>query len=289
MKHTTDEARKNFEKLPDVLKAALFDPEVANKIFEVGKKYGLTIEKTGFLAEETGHIILGLTHPNEFTDTLKNRLGVDGDDARDIALDISHQVFFPLREALKDTHHIDIKEEALQAPPASIAKPSVPPAPTITPPPQKFSTVLPSQPPHPSSPPPQPVRKPPAQPIDLRAPKKFTPEPPHNIPLINLKETPELPPAPTSSQTQTPTPPPMKETNNTEPISHPMPDVPVPSPKQEAVPPLLVPKPASPPPPPAPTFPQQATPAPPAPPTAQPPPIKTTPSSGTDPYREPVE
>ncbi len=113
-KYTKQQLEERYTRLPPILQETLFSPEVAEKLFEIGKKNGITIEKIGFAAEETGFVILGLTRPREFVSELASRLEVDDDTARKIALDISHQIFFPLREALKQTHQIEIGEEAIQ-------------------------------------------------------------------------------------------------------------------------------------------------------------------------------
>src|SRR3989344_5123898 len=111
--YTQQELKERYEKLPEVLKDAMFNTDIAAKILELGKKHGLTIEKTGFMAEETGFVILGLTRPEELINVLAESLEVKEDQARNIATDLNHQIFFPLREALKTTHQIEIGEATL--------------------------------------------------------------------------------------------------------------------------------------------------------------------------------
>lgn len=112
--YTKQQLQEQYEKLPAVLKDALYSVETADKVHEIGKKSGLTIEKMGFMAEEIGRVILGLTRPGEFIALLAERLETDKDTARKIALDINHQIFFLLREALKQAHQIEMGEAALQ-------------------------------------------------------------------------------------------------------------------------------------------------------------------------------
>ncbi len=131
--YTKQELLEQYEKLPDVLKDALFSVETADKIFAIGKKSGLTVEKIGFLAEETGRVILGLNRPAQFVSALAARLEVDAQIARQIALDINHQIFFPLRQALKETHQIEVGEAELYKeeviPRATAERPQPPKAP----------------------------------------------------------------------------------------------------------------------------------------------------------------
>ena len=151
--YTKRELEAQYEKLPDVLKEALFSVETADKVHEIGKKSGLTIEKMGFMAEEIGRVILGLTRPSEFLSALADRLEVDNDSARKIALDVNHQIFFPLREALKQTHQVEVGEATLQKEPISPISPIRPIRPIRTggpsgapqaPPPQKPETQPPA-------------------------------------------------------------------------------------------------------------------------------------------------
>lgn len=111
-RYTQNEIEEYYRKLPEVLRDALFSPSVAENIFAVGKKFGLTIEKIGFLAEQVGFIVLGLSRPPVFTRVLAESLGMDNDKAREIAKEINSQIFYPLREALKAAHQIEITEPA---------------------------------------------------------------------------------------------------------------------------------------------------------------------------------
>ena len=108
-RHPIELARKHYEQLPSILKEALFSTDVAEQMTEIGKKFGLTIEKTGIMAEETGYVMLGLARPNEFTGNLAHGLQINKDKATDIAAEINHQIFFPLREELKRTHDFDME------------------------------------------------------------------------------------------------------------------------------------------------------------------------------------
>ena len=113
-KYTKQQLEAQYEKLPDTLKDAIFSVEIAEHMFELGKKHGLTMEKTGFAAEETGFVILGFLPPREFAASLASRLDINKEKAMALASDINHQIFFPLREALKDAHHIEVGESAIR-------------------------------------------------------------------------------------------------------------------------------------------------------------------------------
>ena len=66
MAHDKEELLKRYEKLPQAVKDAMFAEASADKIEELGRKYGLLIDKIGALADEVGYFMLGMTHPNDF-------------------------------------------------------------------------------------------------------------------------------------------------------------------------------------------------------------------------------
>ncbi len=109
-----EELEEQFKKLPEVLKDALLSVEGADKLYEIGKKFGLTTEKRGAAAGETGLVIMGLTKPREFVQALASTLIVDADTAKKIASEINHQIFYPLREALRSAHQVEMTEEEIQ-------------------------------------------------------------------------------------------------------------------------------------------------------------------------------
>lgn len=273
--YTKQQLEERYQKLPDILKEAIFSAEVAEKLFEIGKKNGLTIEKVGFMAEETGRVILGLTRPSEFAGVLAERLGVSADAAQKIASDINHQIFFPLREALKQTHQIEVNEEAIQAPtplPAGGGKPERQKVPLVDLSGLKVPTA-------PTGGPPGFLSKEEVEKIVAQKKAATPPPPAPKIPPIDLRIA--HPPQPASLSRPTPPPPPTPPTQLS-------PQVPPPSPP---APPQLTPAiPAAPPS--SPPEPFSKIPAidlrqPLKPPAPEKP--KPKPWQGYDPYKEPIE
>lgn len=134
-KYTQQQLEERYQRLPESLKDAMFSVDIAKRMVEVSHKFGLSIEKSGFLAEETGYVVLGLVRPDEFVSALVDQLEINRETAEKIALEINHQVFYPLREALKKAHFIDIREEdfhkeSLIPKPAPISTPPQTPAPS---------------------------------------------------------------------------------------------------------------------------------------------------------------
>lgn len=90
-----------LEKLSPELKDVMFSGVTAEKMFDIGKRYGLLVDKVGEMAHETGLLMLGVTHPDEFIGNLAARLEVDTQKANVIADDINREIFSPVREHLR--------------------------------------------------------------------------------------------------------------------------------------------------------------------------------------------
>ena len=107
MKNFTEEQIEiMYKNLPNDLKTVFFSANKDETIESIGRKHNLTIDKIGELANETGMVMLGVTHPNEFIGNLAERLEVDKAKARAIAGDINEQAFKKVRESLRKIHNM---------------------------------------------------------------------------------------------------------------------------------------------------------------------------------------
>lgn len=113
-RYTQEQLQDHFRRLPPQLQDALYDADIAERTYEIGRKHGLTIEQIGILAEESGFITLGLAHPEEYVGNLARALKLDTEKAKMIAADMNHVIFFPLRDILKQTHQFDLSQETVQ-------------------------------------------------------------------------------------------------------------------------------------------------------------------------------
>ena len=68
--YTDQQIAQMYDNLPEDLKDSIFSVDTTSVINEIGRKYGLAIDKIGDLANETGMVMLGVTHPNEFIGNL---------------------------------------------------------------------------------------------------------------------------------------------------------------------------------------------------------------------------
>ncbi len=199
--YSPEEIEQHFQELPEALKEQMLSADNSERIFQAGKKFGLTVEQVGFLAEESGYVVLGLTRPNDFVTRLRDHLGIDNETAKTIAQEINHQIFFPLREMLKTAHQFEITQEKIQAaqPTPIMPKPQAPLSPPIKPTP-------PIPPLRPKVPPPITLR-PLAKPPMLTPPAAPVPMPikPIVIPPLAVRIPAEAPPVPPTPKPIPPT------------------------------------------------------------------------------------
>jgi len=112
MKNFTEkQIAQMYDNLPEDLKDVIFGLEMNEIVEKIGRENQLNIEQIGDLANETGMVMLGVTHPNEFIGNLTERLEVDKEKARAIAQEINEQVFKKVRESLRKIHNIREGEE----------------------------------------------------------------------------------------------------------------------------------------------------------------------------------
>lgn len=112
--YSQDEIESRYQKLPEELQAAMYDFDVADKTFQIGKKHGLSTDKIGAMAEILGYVVLGFIGPREFVKALSEDIGMDMEKAKALASEINSALFTPLRGALKRAHDIEITEEDIQ-------------------------------------------------------------------------------------------------------------------------------------------------------------------------------
>lgn len=117
------ELNKKIKSLPQDLQDAFFSEKVSETILEIGKKFGLRIDKVGELGDETSSVMIGLTPPKDYIKNLAVRLEMDPIKTREIAEEVNKKVFQPVRESLKRLH--GLAEEKKEPPAVSNIEPRV--------------------------------------------------------------------------------------------------------------------------------------------------------------------
>ena len=113
-KYTNEQLMENYKKLPKDVQDAITSVDTADILRQIGDGKKLMIDKVGELADETGLVLLGFTHPSQFVSHLSERLGIEKPLAKEIAEEVNARIFFPIRENLKKIHGLreeEIKEK----------------------------------------------------------------------------------------------------------------------------------------------------------------------------------
>jgi hypothetical protein len=104
MSYNFEELKKRYESLPDDIRQAISSTDVASKLQAIAENYKLMLDKADELAEETSFVMLGITHPDNYFNAVKNRIGTDDETTKKIVNDVNEQIFVQVRESLKKLH-----------------------------------------------------------------------------------------------------------------------------------------------------------------------------------------
>ncbi len=131
--YTKEQLLEKYRALPKEVQEAIFSVNTAEIIRQIGEKHKLMIDKIGELADETGLVMLGLGHPNQFISHLTERLEINRELAKEIAEEVNSKIFFPIREHLKKMYGIEekIEEKPSPMPPPPTSFPAPPISPTL--------------------------------------------------------------------------------------------------------------------------------------------------------------
>jgi len=116
MIYTNEQLFEKYEKLPRDVQEAILDINTSGVLQTISKENNLTTEQLGALADETGLLMLGLTHPNNFISNLTQRLAIDKELTRKVAHQVNEQIFSKIRESLRKMY----EEEPEQTPTSQI-------------------------------------------------------------------------------------------------------------------------------------------------------------------------
>ncbi|MEK7652754.1 MAG: hypothetical protein AAB334_02305 [Patescibacteria group bacterium] len=91
---------KLYEQLPQNVQEAISSVAVAEKIQQIATKNGLHIDEAGIVSDEATMVMLGIEHPNDFVDGLKNKLKLPQEKIIALAKDVDKEIFEPIKESL---------------------------------------------------------------------------------------------------------------------------------------------------------------------------------------------
>lgn len=109
--YTKKQKLEAYRKLPDGIRTIISAEDVTDKITAIGDRHNLLIDKQGMLVDEIGLVMFGLTHPDKFVESIKNRLEISQSEAEDIATDVNNEILLEIREELKKISAKNAEEE----------------------------------------------------------------------------------------------------------------------------------------------------------------------------------
>jgi hypothetical protein len=87
--------------LPADVKAAIISVDYKTKLQEITKRQRLLIDQAAKLEMETTLVMIGLEPLADYIKNLERELGIDSIRAKALAMDVSENIFKPIRESLK--------------------------------------------------------------------------------------------------------------------------------------------------------------------------------------------
>jgi len=115
------EFREHYNNLPSELQEEIFSEFTAQKIARIVVRNSATRHMSE-IARLTGRVLLGVLPPNRFISALAEHLEIDKQIAADIAQDINREIFFHVRESLKELYGLTAAETETAAPQRESAK-----------------------------------------------------------------------------------------------------------------------------------------------------------------------
>ena len=98
-----------YESIPQDLKEALFSQETADTINDICSENNLEEKQISKIIEYVGYVFLGLLSPNDFEETIKDKLFLTEELSRKINRQIIRIIFLPLKTSLELIYKIKIE------------------------------------------------------------------------------------------------------------------------------------------------------------------------------------
>jgi len=116
----TEKLDERFNNLSKETKDAIEKSDYQTKIYEIGQKHNLTVYQMGILGESTISVMLGITLPNKFEESLKE-LQLPTEKITEIVNDVNDQILKKIREELvKNINRGKISEKEIEKQPLEI-------------------------------------------------------------------------------------------------------------------------------------------------------------------------
>jgi len=110
MSETQEIIKKQLATLPKDLRDAVVATDLPEKFKTIANKHKLRTDQSGVLETETMFVMLGIEHPDDYTNNLKREADISEKDAAAIAEEVNRMIFLPIRASLKKLHG-NVKED----------------------------------------------------------------------------------------------------------------------------------------------------------------------------------
>lgn len=94
--------KEQLKSLPRPVQEAVASFDWAREVFEVGRAHTLHVDQIGQIQTEVMLVVIGLISPKDFHDQMISRIGINEDQALEIADEVNERVFVPIREFMKN-------------------------------------------------------------------------------------------------------------------------------------------------------------------------------------------
>jgi hypothetical protein len=101
MRHSPEKIQEAFDSLPDDLYEAMYQIDVDDIVLQIGRKYGVHIDKQGNLKGAVVLVLIGLEKASDFRLNIKSQLGIDPESEAELISEINEEIFHTVREEYK--------------------------------------------------------------------------------------------------------------------------------------------------------------------------------------------
>lgn len=91
-----------LKKLPEHIRAEIDSFDWAAIMTDIGGKYTLSIEQMGAFQTETMLVLIGLSHPEEYAEHLKQKAEIPAEKIPEIVAEANERIFKSIRQSLAD-------------------------------------------------------------------------------------------------------------------------------------------------------------------------------------------
>lgn len=113
MSYTKEQLWEQYQDIPEKIQELLFSVDHAEAIEKIGEKHHLHLDQLDILSQEIGLILLGLERPENFLTKIRTEINIPIEVAGEIVKDVNTEIFFPIRESLREIDEKRRKEEGI--------------------------------------------------------------------------------------------------------------------------------------------------------------------------------